>query len=85
MRLSKRDRAKREADLKKVLKKAQFENKLLKNHMHEKMKAERYLLAELEAQRLHVGENQHPSSHRAVKAQIAANKALSGVLSKSAS
>merc|ERR1740117_123329 len=85
MRLLKRDRLKRETGLKKILKKAQFENKLLVNQMHEKMKAERYLLAELEAQRLHVGENQHPSSHRAVKAQIAANKSLSGVLARSAS
>merc|ERR1712166_71036 len=80
MRLSKRERAKRESDLKKSLKQAQFENKLLKNQVQEKMKAERYLLAELEAQRLHVHENKHPESHNAVKAQIKANRALAGVL-----
>merc|ERR1740117_2423895 len=63
MRLSKRERAKREGDLKKNFKQAQFENKLLKNQVQEKMKAERYLLAELEAQRLHVQENKHPESY----------------------
>jgi len=84
MRLSKRERAKREGDLKKNFKQAQFENKLLKNQVQEKMKAERYLLAELEAQRLHVQENKHPESYSAVRAQIKANKALSGVLNASA-
>jgi len=84
MRLAKRERSKREGDLKKHLKQAQFENKLLKNQVQEKMKAERYLLAELEAQRLHVQENKHPESHLAVKAQIKANRDLAGVLKSSA-
>merc|ERR1740115_617019 len=84
MRLSKRERAKREGDLKKNFKQAQFENKLLKNQVQEKMKEEQSLLAELEAQRLHVQENKHPESYSAVRAQIKANKALSGVLNASA-
>merc|ERR1740133_459452 len=82
MRLSKRERAKREFDLKKALKQAKFENKLLQNQCKEKMKAERYLLAELESQRLHVRENKHPLSSAGMKNQIKSNRALAAVLNK---
>merc|ERR1719473_1957522 len=80
MRLSKRERSKVAAELQKKLQKAQFANKLLKNQVSEKMKAERYLLAELEAQHMHVQDNAHPESLKAVKAQIRANRDLSGIL-----
>ena len=84
IRLSKRERQKREAELKKQLKAAQFENKLLKNQIQEKMKAERYLLAELEAQRLHISENSHPESKTAIVAQVKADKDLNEVLKNAA-
>jgi len=83
--LAGRERAKRESELQKNLKQARFENRLLKNQVQEKMKAERYLLAELEAQRLHVQENKHPESYAAVKDQMKQNRELSSVLKSSGS
>jgi len=78
-----RERQKREAEISKSVKQAQFENKLLKKQLQEKMKAERYLLAELEGLRLHVTSNKNSASARSVNAQIKTNQAFNNVLTKS--
>jgi len=78
-----RERQKREAEISKSVKQAQFENKLLKKQLQEKMKAERYLLAELEGLRLHVTSNNNSASARSVNAQIKTNQAFNNVLTKS--
>lgn len=67
----------------KGVKEATFENRLLKRQLQEKMKAERYLLAELEGLRLQVNTNKNPGNSASTRAQIAADKAFSGVLTKS--
>jgi len=83
LRQNARDRVKKTTSLGKSVKQAQFENKLLKKQLQEKMKAERYLLAELEGLRLHVPENSNPGSARSVQAQIKANRDFNSVLTMS--
>jgi len=83
LRQSARERGKRTLNMSKEVKAAQFQNRLLKKQLQEKAKAERYLLAELEALRLHVPENKNPASLKSVVAQAKADAALSSVLSKS--
>jgi len=52
LRIAKKERKKREEELRKTIKQAKYENKFLKGQAHMKSKEERFLLAELEALRV---------------------------------
>merc|ERR1711865_535172 len=78
-----RQRLKRTSNMEKDVKAATFENRLLKKQLQEKSKAERYLLAELEGLRLHVTDNNNPSSYKGALAQMKTDQDFQRVLTNS--
>ena len=70
-----------QADLKKQVQNLKNENQIMRKQIDEKMKAERILLTELEAKRLHV-DKAHADSAGETRAHAAAEREMESLIHK---
>jgi len=83
LRSANRGRTRRENSLESSQKQAQYESNVLKKKLQGKAKGERYMLAEMEALRLHVIENKDVQSAKSLQASNQARTDLARVLRSS--